>query len=304
MHRRVHPFTYLRLHSVAHEQKHSQVDNEDDKDDQVEVPGAEELISFVLAMALERLSVNLVAIVRCAQPFVFRVIEEGLHLPTELALIWHLSVGRADSQGQVLPRGVRVRHVVNRDGWVQSHLIREGPRAIFAQNFVVCAHIAGDGEAFSDAFVQVANLFVALDHDSAPVEAVVEALGLLAAPEIGLVFEASAQVAEEREEEVSLILVFTCHQLMEALLAQGLHEDIAPSHNYTLLVEVILLKEGRLEPAVSSLCHAVLVFKLLRASHAVESRDSRREKRLLHVVCREAHRHSSELSGEICTQVE
>ena len=162
-------------------------------------------------------------------------------MPGNLALIGCLTVGCADCEGKVLPSRVRVGDVVDCHAGVELDVVLVSPRPVFAQDSVVGLLVTFDSEGSFDTSVEGINLFVALNHDCAPIVALIERLGDWV--QFVALSEALAQITKERPEEVSLVLVLFVHQLVKALLLQALSEHLFSSHRDAHVAEVVLLVE-------------------------------------------------------------
>ena len=115
---RIHLLTHLRLHTMAHVEEHSEVEGDNDSYDEVQMPGAEDLFSFILRVADLRLCEQRIAAFRSFETFELRIVHEGCDLPGKFTLIRRFPIGLADGHGEVMARRICVRHIVHSDRWV------------------------------------------------------------------------------------------------------------------------------------------------------------------------------------------
>ena len=207
-------------------------------------------------------------------------IPEDANPPGQFALVWLLSVGRANAQCQVLRCRVRKGHVVDGDAGVQFDVVVQSPVPVFPQNEVFAFQVSPFGKRPVHALVEQTDLFVVLDHDRAPVVALVEGAGLL----VPVLHEALVDVTKERPEEVAFIFVLGRHDLVEAFLTETLDDDVTPRDFEALLLKAIFLVEGGRVSAESAIRHAILLFEVVRAILARDSCDARGEQGLCRVV--------------------
>lgn len=176
--------------------------------------------------------------------------------PSDLALIWSLTVGIADSQGQVLSSRVRERAIVDSYRRVQLNVIRIGPFTVFPQNCIVSLDVTLDFKRLIDALIKCFDFLSVFYHDSAPIVAFIERFGCLDVSvrvEDLSVRKALTSVAKEGKEQVTLIVVLLTHDFVKAFLAQSLHKSFFAAHMDTLTLKFVLFVEVGRVAAVNSI---------------------------------------------------
>ena len=118
------------------------------------------------------------------------------------------------------------------------------------------------------------------------------------------VCEAFSSVAEESEEKITFVVIFLTHDLVEAFLAQGLHQDFFATHVNTFRLKIVLLDEVWRVATVYSIRHAVQFLELISAAKARVCCDTWREKWFVLVVGSVTVRHSSKLLREIQAEIQ